>query len=305
MHNSPFFFKLEDLGVNRLMILIDGKKIANDIQRELKEAIAHIKGRKPCLAVVLLGEHPASQIYVKRKIEACREVGILSVRRHFEDALPESDLLKEIEKLNDDTTVDGILVQLPLPAHINVERVMQAISPYKDVDGFHPVNIGKMFVGDQEAFRPCTPLAVQTLLQRYNIEVAGKNVVICGRSNIVGKPLAAMLMQSLPGGNATVTVAHSMTKDIKAVCKTADILIVAIGKPKFITAEMVKQGAVVIDVGINRVDNGNGASKIVGDVDFENVKDLCSFITPVPGGVGPMTIAMLLKNTLHSFFRKA
>jgi len=286
------------------MILIDGKKIAKDIRLELKETIAHIKDRKPCLAVVLLGENPASQIYVKRKIEACQEVGILSIRRCFDDTLPEADLLKEIDKLNNDVSVDGILIQLPLPKHINVEKIMLAISPEKDVDGFHPLNIGKMFVGDQQAFRPCTPLGVQTLLERYNIEVAGKNVVICGRSNIVGKPLAAMLMQSVSGANATVTVVHSRTKDIAEVCKRADILIVAIGKPKFITAEMVKPGAVVIDVGINRLELEGSGSKIVGDVDFDNVKDLCSYITPVPGGVGPMTIAMLLKNTLHGFFKK-
>lgn len=286
------------------MILIDGKKIATDIRGELRETIAHTEGRKPCLAVVLLGEHPASQIYVKRKIEACEEVGIVSLKLHFEDSLSEQNLLLEIQKLNGDPSIDGILVQLPLPAHIRIEKVMEAISPDKDVDGFHPMNVGKMLIGHRDAFRPCTPLAVQTLLQRYDIEVAGKNVVICGRSNIVGKPLAAMLMQSHPLGNATVTVVHSMTKDIKAICKTADILIVAIGKAKFVTADMVKQGAVVIDVGINRVEAKDGKSTIVGDVDFENVKMLCSFITPVPGGVGPMTIAMLLKNTLHSFFRR-
>ncbi|MBA3239421.1 MAG: bifunctional methylenetetrahydrofolate dehydrogenase/methenyltetrahydrofolate cyclohydrolase FolD [Parachlamydiaceae bacterium] len=288
------------------MIYIDGKKVASEIQQELKKSISTLKGRKPCLVVVMVGNHPPSQIYVNRKIQACAEVGILSVQKHFPENLTEVALLKVIELLNSDESVDSILVQLPLPPHINVGKIMQKIAPEKDVDGFHPLNVGKLLAGESDGFLPCTPLAVKTLLQYYNIEVSGRHAVIFGRSNIVGKPIAAMLLQSMPGGNATVTVAHRLSTNVKALALLADILIVAIGQPKFITEDMVKEGAVVIDVGINKIEDRSSAKgyKIVGDVDFENVKKKCSFITPVPGGVGPMTIAMLLKNTLQSYERK-
>lgn len=281
------------------MILIDGKKVATEIQQELAEKISQLPGRKPCLAVVIVGEHPASQIYVKRKIQACSEVGIISICKKMSQTVSESELLHEIDHLNEDPAVDGILVQLPLPMHINVGMVIKKISPKKDVDGFHPMNVGKMFCGETDGFFPCTPLAIKTLLDSYQIEVSGRHVVVFGRSNIVGKPIAAMLMQSMPGGNATVTVAHRQSINIKSLSALADILIVAIGQPKFITADMVKEKAVIIDVGINRIFDGS-TYKLVGDVDFEGIKDKCSYITPVPGGVGPMTIAMLLKNTLQS-----
>lgn len=330
MHNTPFYFKLDMLDFTSrlttfqsegskwqlvfwidgkkgcLMILIDGKKIAEEIRLEMKKSIAHIQGRRPALAVIVLGEHPPSLIYIDRKIAACAEVGIISIQRRFPATMPEDALLHEIRRLNEDPAVDGILIQLPLPQHIDSSIVIQTIAPEKDVDGFHPMNVGKMLIGAPNCFLPCTPLAVKTLLARYEIDPAGKHVVICGRSNIVGKPMAAMLMQSTPGGNATVSIAHRMTTDINALCLMADILIAAIGQPKFIVADMVKQGAVIIDVGINRIPPAAPGLRpqIVGDVDFENVKGKCSYITPVPGGVGPMTIAMLLKNTLQSFFAK-
>lgn len=288
------------------MILIDGKKVAADIQQELKAITACLPGRKPCLAVILVGDQPASQIYVNRKIQACLDVGIISQKRHLAADINVSVLLDEIAKLNADPTVDGILVQLPLPFHINPNNITQAINPDKDVDGFHPINVGKMLIGDTDGFFPCTPLGVKTLLDRYRIEVTGKHVVIFGRSNIVGKPMAAMLMQSSPGGNATVTIAHRQSTDIESFSRLADIIIVAVGQPNFITADMVKEGAAIIDVGINKVSSPNYAKgyAIVGDVDFENVKGKCSYITPVPGGVGPMTIAMLMRNTLYSFSKR-
>lgn len=288
------------------MILIDGKKVAGEIREELKAAISLLPGRPPCLAVVMLGNHPPSQIYVTRKIQACAEVGITSIKKHLPDTLTEAQLLREIELLNQDENIDGILVQLPLPMHINVAKVMQSISPLKDVDGFHPLNIGKMLCGQEDGFYPCTPLGVKTLLERYQIEISGKHAVVFGRSNIVGKPMAALLMQSMPGGNATVTVLHRQSANAKELCLQADIIIVAVGQPKLITADMVKPGAAVIDVGINKVVDSQSPRgyKIVGDVDFENVKHQSSYITPVPGGVGPMTIAILLKNTLKSYLKK-
>lgn len=287
------------------MLLIDGKKIASEIRKELKATLSNIDGRRPLLAVILIGEHAPSKIYIGRKVEACEQVGITSIRRQFPASFTEEELLLEIERLNDDPLVDGILVQMPLPSHIDSNKVILAISPDKDVDGFHPANVGKMLVGSTDGFFPCTPLAIKTLLERYHIDVAGRHVVVVGRSNIVGKPVAAMLMQSAPGGNATVTVLHSRSTNISALCQMADILIVAIGKPKFIVADMVKEGAVVIDVGINRIASSahqNGYC-VVGDVDFDNVAPKCSYITPVPGGVGPMTIAMLLKNTIKAYFK--
>lgn len=284
-------------------MIIDGNSIADRIKQECLERVRGFQGRRPCLTVILVGQDPASEIYVNRKTKACELVGIHSVKRHFPVDISEGLLLTEIQRLNDDPAVDGILVQLPLPSHIDSGKVTRAISPGKDVDGFHPLNMGKLLIGETDGFVPCTPLAVRELLHRYKIDVRGKHAVIVGRSTIVGKPMAALLMMRGEGGDATVTVAHSQSKSLKEICLTADILISAIGKPNFITADMVKEGAVVIDVGINRIE-APGTTKgyrIVGDVDFENVKDKSSFITPVPGGVGPMTIAMLLQNTIKSY----
>lgn len=287
-------------------MLINGKEIADQIQAELKIKISKIKGRQPCLAVIIVGDNPASKIYVDRKTKACAEVGIKSIRQELPASTSEQALIQSIEQLNDDINIDGILIQLPLPAHLNPLRITQIMDPSKDVDGLHPTNAGKLLTGDQSAFIPCTPLGVKELLERSGIEVAGKHVLVIGRSNLVGKPMAAILMQSATGGNATVTIAHSRTSNIKELCLMADILVVAIGQAKMITADMVKKEAVIIDVGINKVDDPtrNSGYRLVGDVDFENVKDKCSFITPVPGGVGPMTIAMLLSNTLKSFLQR-
>lgn len=284
-------------------MIIDGKSVAEQIENEIKEKIDRQQGRKPCLAVVLIGHHPASLVYTNRKSEMCKKVGIKSLKKEFPASITEKELLREIHLLNEDDGVDGILVQLPLPSHINPENITYSILPQKDVDGFHPMNIGHLLIGETKGFYPCTPLGIKELLERYQIEVAGKHVLIIGRSNIVGKPMAAMLIQNKAFGNATVTIAHQHTKDLKSLSLLADILIVAVGKPKLITADMVKEGAVVIDVGINKIADPSKKSgyQIVGDVDFESVEPKCSFITPVPGGVGPMTIAMLLKNTLQSY----
>lgn len=284
------------------MTIIDGKSIAAEIEEELAGKIKLLTGRKPTLAVVLVGEHPPSRIYVNKKTKACINVGIHSIKSHLPDTTSEQELLDEIERLNRDPSVDGILVQLPLPPHINPNKINSAISPDKDVDGFHPINVGKLLIGDTDGFQPCTPLGIKVLLERTGIIVEGKHVVIVGRSNIVGKPMAAMMMQA-PWGNATVTVAHRKSIDLSSYTILADILITAVGQPNFITADMVKKGVVVIDVGINKINDATeiSASKVVGDVDFEHVKEKCSFITPVPGGVGPMTIAMLLHNTLKSY----
>ena len=285
-------------------MIIDGKAIASQIQSELATEVNKIQGRKPCLAVVLVGENAASQVYVSRKTKACQETGILSIKKTFPSTLSQADLLHEVETLNKDPNIDGILVQLPLPPQINASEITNAISPDKDVDGFHPINVGKLLLGETDGFQPCTPLGIKVLLDRYGIDVTGKHAVIVGRSNIVGKPMAAMLIQTA-WGNATVTIVHSKSGNLEPYCKSADILIAAIGKPKFIKANMIKEGAVVIDVGINRINNQEvqGGSQLVGDVDFEGVKDKCSYITPVPGGVGPMTIAMLLSNTLKSYHK--
>lgn len=287
-------------------MIIDGLAIANEIQEELKAKVSKLNGRKPCLAVIMVGDHPPSQIYVARKTQACESIGMLSIKREFHHKTSEEEILREVEKLNQDPSVDGILVQLPLPDHINPFKITQAVLPSKDVDGFHPLNVGKMLIGETDGFYPCTPLGIKTLIERNGIELTGQHALVIGRSNIVGKPMAALLMQTSIGGHATVTVANRYTKDIKSLCLSADIIIVAIGKPKFITADMVRQGSVVIDVGINKIDNPASPKgyQIVGDVDFENVKDKCSFITPVPKGVGPMTIAMLLSNTMLSYERR-
>lgn len=284
-------------------MIIDGKKIADEIQQEIKEKIQQLNTRPPCLAVVLVGTHPPSQIYVNRKTQACQAVGIHSIKCELPETISEEMLLAKINELNENSNIDGILVQLPLPSHINPTRVTHFISPKKDVDGFNPYNVGKILIGETDGFIPCTPLGIKMLIERYLIDISGRHVLVIGRSNIVGKPMAALLMQGIPGGNATVTVAHRYSTDLKKFCLLADIIIVAIGQPKFITADMVKEGAVIIDVGINKIEDSSKKSgyQIVGDVDFANVAPKCSFITPVPGGVGPMTIAMLLYNTLLSY----
>lgn len=279
-------------------MLIDGKKIAGEIQEELKDKIAALQGKKPGLAFILVGHNPASLSYVKAKKKACTFVGIHSVVIELPQSIAESDLLKQIEKLNQNSEINGILVQLPLPSHIDEKIVTAAIDPKKDVDGFHPMNVGKMLLGDNTGLLPCTPLGIQELLIRSHIPIEGKHVVIVGRSNIVGKPLAAMLMQKKPHCNATVTIAHSQSKHLNEITRSADVVVAALGRPFFLKKGMVKPGSTVIDVGINRLPDG----KLVGDVDFEAVKEVAENITPVPGGVGPMTIAMLLKNTLQAFF---
>jgi methylenetetrahydrofolate dehydrogenase (NADP+) / methenyltetrahydrofolate cyclohydrolase len=281
-------------------MIIDGKKIANDIQEEVRTQIEKLPGRKPCLAVVVVGEHPASAIYVKRKIEACQACAIRSIKIELSQDIGKKQLLDEIEKLNRSKEVDGILLQLPLPPHMNPLAIIEKIDPDKDVDGLHPLNVGKLLMGEKSGFVPCTPLGIQALIERSGFEIAGKHVVILGRSMIVGKPLAALLMQSATGGNATITVLHSRSENIPEICQMADFIIVAIGKPAFLKKEMVKPDAVVIDVGINRIPS---SKKIVGDADFDPLAPYCKAITPVPGGVGPMTIAMLLANTLKSYLR--
>ncbi len=280
-------------------MLLDGKKLANEIQGAIESKISALVGRKPGLAVILVGENPASQSYVRSKNKACAAVGIVSTTITLPSTIAESDLLKEIEKLNQDPAVDGILVQLPLPRHIDEKIVTAFIDPKKDIDGFHPYNVGKMLLGEEGGFLPCTPYGIQVLLERYKIPVEGKHVVILGRSNIVGKPLAAILMQKKPHCNATVTVAHSQSEHLTELARSADILVAAIGRPHFVKKEMVKKEATVIDVGINRIETG----KLVGDVDFDEVSQVAGHITPVPGGIGPMTIAMLLQNTLSSFLK--
>jgi methylenetetrahydrofolate dehydrogenase (NADP+)/methenyltetrahydrofolate cyclohydrolase len=281
-----------------MSLIIDGTAIAKKIQDQITQAISHLKHRPPGLAFILVGDNPASQTYVRMKKKRCEEVGIQSFDCLMSSDATEGQILREIEKFNQDPNVDGILVQLPLPWHINAITIMSAVDPKKDVDGFNPINVGKMLLGDNSGFLPCTPYGIQVLLTQSQIPLLGKHVVIVGRSNIVGKPLAAILMQKAPHTNATVTVAHSLTENLPEICRSADILVAAIGKPHFITGDMVKKGAVVVDVGINRINN-----TIVGDVDFKAVAPLCSHITPVPGGIGPMTIAMLLSNTLLSYQR--
>lgn len=285
--------------------LIDGKKVAAEIEEKIAHAISHIKGRKPGLAFILVGRDPSSKVYIGMKRKKCKEVGIVSFDIEFPETISEKQLIEEIHRLNANPDVDGILVQLPLPSHINQTNVIESVMPDKDVDGFHPLNMGKLLIGDASGFCPCTPLGIHVLLANSRVPLLGKHVVIVGRSTIVGKPLAALLMQKAPHCNATVTVAHSLTTNLPSLCKTADILVAAIGKASFITEDMVKEGAVVIDVGINRMSSKEGVSHIIGDVDFEHVAPKCSSITPVPGGVGPMTIAMLLSNTLLSYQRKA
>lgn len=283
--------------------IIDGNEIANEIRDELKKRIAELrsKGVIPGLTVVLVGEDPASQVYVRMKGKSCEELGLYSETIRLPADHKEEDLLKLIDDLNANPRIHGILIQLPLPDHINETKILDRISPDKDVDGFHPVNVGRMLIGDP-GFLPCTPHGVQELLVRSGNSPEGKHVVVVGRSNIVGKPVAAILMQKKKGANATVTVCHSRTKDLPSITRQGDIVIAAMGVPQFIKADMVKDGAVVIDVGVNRVDDPSAKKgyRLVGDVDFEAVKEKAAAITPVPGGVGPMTIVMLMKNTVIS-----
>ena len=282
-------------------IIIDGKQVAADIRAEVAQKVAALKknGKNACLAVILVGENPASVSYVTGKQKALAEVGMQDRSVHLPENTSEEDLLKLIDQLNNDDTVHGILVQLPLPKHINEDKVIMAISPEKDVDGFHPVNVGNMMIG-RPGFLPCTPHGIIVLLQRMGIETSGKYAVVIGRSNIVGKPVSVLLAQK--SVNCTVTLCHTGTKNLPEITKQADIVVVASGHPHTLTGDMIKEGAVVIDVGVNRIPDSSKKSgfRLVGDCDFDDLKEKASFITPVPGGVGPMTIAMLMVNTLES-----
>ena len=282
-------------------IIIDGKQVAANIRAEVAQKVAALKknGKNACLAVILVGENPASVSYVTGKQKALAEVGMQDRSVHLPENTSEEDLLKLIDQLNNDDTVHGILVQLPLPKHINEDKVIMAISPEKDVDGFHPVNVGNMMIG-RPGFLPCTPHGIIVLLQRMGIETSGKHAVVIGRSNIVGKPVSVLLAQK--NVNCTVTLCHTGTKNLPEITKQADIVVVASGHPHTLTGDMIKQGAVVIDVGVNRIPDSSKKSgyRLVGDCDFDDLKEKASFITPVPGGVGPMTIAMLMVNTLES-----
>lgn len=295
-------------GDNVAAKIIDGRQIAAQMREELKQRIAVLRQRgiQPGLAVILAGDDPASQSYVKSKAKACAEIGIYSVDNRLPAEISEEELLSRIEQFNRNERVHGILVQLPLPEHIDEMRVLMAISPEKDVDGFHPVNVGKMVIG-QRCFLPCTPHGIVQMLVRSGVQLEGAEVVIVGRSNIVGKPLANLLIQKSRLGNATVTVCHTKTRNLAEHVQRADIVIAAAGRPRTITAEMVREGAVVIDVGVNRVEDpaAKNGYRLVGDVDFESVQQKASMITPVPGGVGPMTITMLLYNTVESAERTA
>ena len=289
--------------------LIDGKSIAADIRSEVATAAAALaeRGTRPGLAAVLVGEDPASQVYVRMKKRACEEAGIYAPDMHLPAETTQEDLLAKVDALNADPQIHGILVQLPLPGHLDDSEVMLRVRPEKDVDGFHPVNVGRMVSGDPDAFRPATPAGIQELLRRIDCDPQGKHVVVMGRSNIVGRPISEILSQKQPWANATVTMAHSRTPDLGEIGRLGDILIVAIGRADFVTAEMIKPGAVVIDVGVNRVDDPSRERgyRLVGDVEFEGAREVASWITPVPGGVGPMTIAMLLKNTIKAAERFA
>ena len=282
-------------------VIIDGKAIAQNVRKEVAEQVKELnaKGISPCLAVILVGNNPASVSYVTGKQKALAEAGMTDKSVHLPEDTSEEELVELIERLNKDNTVNGILVQLPLPKHINEDRVITAITPEKDVDGFHPVNVGNLMIG-RKAFLPCTPHGVIVLLEKMNIETSGKHCVIIGRSNIVGKPLA--ILMSSKKVNSTVTICHTGTKDIESIVKQADIIVAAAGHPMTVTKQMVKPGAVVIDVGVNRIPDSTKKRgfRLTGDVDFEAVSEIASYITPVPGGVGPMTIAMLMVNTLEA-----
>ena len=274
-----------------MAIIIDGKLVAQEVKAKVSKKVKELQknGITPGLAVIIIGNNQASRIYVNNKKKACAEVSIYSKEYALPDTTSQKELIELISKLNNDDSINGILVQLPLPNHINEKAVIEAIDPLKDVDAFHEINVGKIMIGEYDLL-PCTPAGIIELLNSQNIEIEGKHCVVVGRSNIVGKPMAMLLLHR----NGTVTICHSKTKNLKKICKNADILIAAVGKAKFITSDMVKKDAVVIDVGMNKDENG----KLCGDVDFDNVKKIASYITPVPGGVGPMTIAMLMKNTV-------
>jgi len=287
-----------------LMQILDGTVVAAHIKSQLKEEIEKLKatgGKIPHLAVIIVGNNPASEAYVGNKVRTCEEIGFGSTLLRFSTDITEAELLNEIKKLNDNDSVDGILVQLPLPAHISDNRVIDTIDPAKDVDGFHPITQGRMVLG-LPSFLPATPYGILLMLEYYNIDVTGMNCVVVGRSNIVGTPMALLLSRNGKPGNATVTICHSKTRNLKEITQKADLIVAAIGRPKFITADMVKEGAIVIDVGINRIDDPTRKSgmRLVGDVDYDNVAPKCSYITPVPKGVGPMTICGLMKNTLEA-----
>ncbi|MFA9289826.1 MAG: bifunctional 5,10-methylenetetrahydrofolate dehydrogenase/5,10-methenyltetrahydrofolate cyclohydrolase [Solirubrobacteraceae bacterium] len=286
------------------MVLLDGLKVSKEIKNEIKNELINLLNnnlRPPHLAAILVGGNGASTTYVNSKIKDCEEVGFKSTLIKLNDDISENALLEEIYKLNDNNELDGFIVQLPLPKHINEEKVLLAVSPAKDVDGFHPENFGRMAL-DLDTFIPATPFGIITLIDRYNIPTDGKNVVVIGRSNIVGRPISILMSKKGMAGNATVTVVHSKTQNLEFFTKNADIIVVALGVPNFLKAHMVKDGVVVIDVGITRVeDQSKKGFKLIGDVDFEGIKTKCSYITPVPGGVGPMTRAMLLKNTMLAY----
>ncbi|MER3497882.1 MAG: bifunctional 5,10-methylene-tetrahydrofolate dehydrogenase/5,10-methylene-tetrahydrofolate cyclohydrolase [Chitinophagaceae bacterium] len=290
------------------MQILDGKKASQAIRDELKLNVAQlaIEGKKiPHLAAILVGNNGASETYVAAKVKACQEIGFASTLLRYEEEVSEVELLKKIGDLNSDPDIDGILVQLPLPKHISTDRVINTIDPSKDVDGFHPETVGKMVLG-AESYISATPYGILLLLQHYKINTAGMHAVVIGRSNIVGRPISILLSNNASPGNCTVTVCHSQTRNIKDICLQADLIIAALGKPHFLTADMVKEGTVIIDVGITRVKNEKKKSgfSLKGDVDFDNVAPKCSYITPVPGGVGPMTIAALLKNTFRACVMK-
>jgi methylenetetrahydrofolate dehydrogenase (NADP+)/methenyltetrahydrofolate cyclohydrolase len=276
------------------MQLIDGKSLANKIQEDVGSRVKKLKQEKnivPGLAVILIGDDPASHAYVKMKAKACERVGFYSITHNMPDTIGQEEIMATIEMMNNNPRIDGILVQLPLPQHIDTTKILEAIDPKKDVDGFHACNVGRLVAG-MDGFVPCTPLGVMKMFEEYGIELEGKDVCVVGASNIVGKPMASLLLNA----NATVTITHIYTKDLKAHTSTADVIVVGVGVPGLIKADMVRDGAIVIDIGINRLEDGS----LVGDVDFSQVSKKCSYITPVPGGVGPMTIAMLLENTLKS-----
>jgi len=286
------------------MIILDGKKTANDIKEEIAVEVNSIissGGKKPHLSAILVGNDGASETYVSAKVKACEKVGFNSTLVRLNNDVSQEDLLSEVEKINNNSDIDGLIVQLPLPKHIDEMKITEAISPKKDVDGFHPSNIGKMAL-NLPTYLPATPAGILELLKRYKVETSGKHCVVIGRSHIVGSPMSILMARNNTPGNCTVTLTHSRTKNLKEITKTADILIVALGKAKFVTSDMIKEGVCVIDVGITRVksDKTKSGWKLLGDVNFEDVKEKCSFITPVPGGVGPMTITMLLQNTLMS-----
>ncbi|AFY71722.1 5,10-methylenetetrahydrofolate dehydrogenase (NADP+), methenyltetrahydrofolate cyclohydrolase [Thalassoporum mexicanum PCC 7367] len=282
--------------------IIDGKAIAQRKQAEMAEVVANLSlqiDRPPGLAVLMVGDNPASAAYVRNKERACQKLGIASLGQHFAAEVGQAELEQVIDRLNQDDRVDGILVQLPLPEHLDATALLNRIAPNKDADGLHPFNLGKLVRGE-EGLRSCTPAGVMALLHEYNLDPAGKTAVVIGRSILVGKPIAMMLLEA----NATVVMAHSRTKDLKSVVQNADILVAAVGKPNLITAELIKPDAIVIDVGINRITDATGKSRLVGDVDFAAVSEVAGHITPVPGGVGPMTVTMLLHNTIWSYCRK-